>query len=200
MICALILAAGRSHRMGRPKLLLPLGGKPVIARVADAVLRSKVDEVLVVVSPDGADLRQALSGRRLRFVLNPAPDAHMLGSVRCGWRALPRACTAALVVLGDLPGLTAELVDLLWCAHRDCQRKIIVPVYLGRRGHPILVPTHYRDEVLTQHDETGLRGLLLAHPDEVREVDVDATAILEDMDTPADYARLASRFDAGGPA
>jgi molybdenum cofactor cytidylyltransferase len=196
MVCAIVLAAGRSRRMGSQKLLLPLGGRPLIARVVDEVLRSPVDRVFVVVGHDGQRIAEALSGRQVSFVLNPLENSEMLDSVRAGLRALPPECAGALIVLGDQPGLTAEVVASLVRAFRTTPRGILVPVHRGRRGHPLLIAMRYRDEILTSHDTAGLRGLLEAHRDDILEVEAGTDDIFEDMDEPADYAKFAARFAA----
>ncbi len=192
MIAAIVLAAGRSRRMGAQKLLLPLGGVPMIARVVDAVLAGTVDDVVVVIGPGGERIAAALAGRPVRFIANPNPDGEMLGSVRCGLRALPPKCEAALVVLGDQPGLTAGLIATLVGAFRSSGRGIVVPTHCGRRGHPLLIAARYRDEVLGRHDGVGLRGLLNAHPEDLLEVELPR--LIEDIDEPSDYARAAASF------
>jgi molybdenum cofactor cytidylyltransferase len=194
MVCAIILAAGRSTRMGTQKLLLPLAGKPLIARVVDEVLASPVDEVVVVVGLDGDAMRQALVGRQVRFVRNPDRDGDMLSSVRSGVGALSSACSAVLVVLGDQPDIRRESIAELLEALGATARGIAVPTHGGRRGHPLLFAAHYRQEILTHYDDVGLRGLLRAHPDEVVEVESQASDVLEDVDEPADYQRARERF------
>ncbi len=118
MICTMVLAAGRSRRMGAQKLLLPLAGRPVIARIVDEVLRGPVDRVFVIVGPDGGRIADALAGRRVEYVINTDPEAEMLSSVRCGLRTMPEDCDAVLVVLGDQPGVTAEVIAALVQAHK----------------------------------------------------------------------------------
>jgi molybdenum cofactor cytidylyltransferase len=202
MICAIVLAAGRSRRMGAQKLLLPLDGQPIIARIVEEVLRGPVDRAIVVIGPDGRGIRTALAGRSVHFVTNPDPESEMLESVRCGWRALamnrlPVAAyraeniAAALIVLGDQPGLTAGVIACLVQAFRTTGRGIVAPVHEGRRGHPLLVAARYGEEILTRYDETGLRGLLQAHCEDVLEVAAGTPVVLEDMDEPEDYERLA---------
>lgn len=185
--------------MGTPKLLLPLAGRPVIAHVVDELLRGPVDVVWVVVGMDGAGVRAALGSRRVSFVANPAPDGGMLSSVRCGLRALPSDCQAVVVALGDQPGISADVVSPLVQSFRSARRGMVVPVYQGRRGHPILVSMRFRDEILNRFDSIGLRGLLAAHPEEILEVDIPSPAILEDLDTREDYERIASRFRGSTP-
>ena len=189
MICALVLAAGRSRRMGVQKLLLPVGGQPLIARVVDEVLRSPVAEVFVVIGHEGERVAEALAGRRVRFVPNPDAEGEMLSSVRCGLRAVPENCAAVLMVLGDQPGISANVIATLAGAFRTAGRGIVVPTHGGRRGHPLLFAMQYRGEILSRYNEVGLRGLLQAHPEEVFEVAVAAPGVLEDMDVPEDYHR-----------
>lgn len=193
MICALVLAAGRSQRMGTQKLLLPVGGQPMIARIVDQVLASPIDRVLAVIGADGDRIIAALAGRPVTFVVNADEQGEMLSSVRCGLAALPPECTAALIVLGDQPGLTADVVAQLLRAFPTAGRGILVPTSNGRRGHPVLVALRYRDEILTSYEAVGLRGLLQTHPEDVHEVEVGTPRVLEDLDTPQDFERLADR-------
>jgi len=193
MICALVLAAGRSQRMGTQKLVLPVGGQPMVARIVDQLLASPIDRVFAVIGADADRIRAALAGRPVTFVLNADQQGEMLSSVRCGMAALPPECTAALIVLGDQPGLTADVAARLWQAFQTADRGIVVPTSDGRRGHPLLVAFRYRDEILTRYETVGLRGLLQAHPEDVHEVEVGTPRILEDVDTPQDFERLAGR-------
>ena len=189
MIGAVVLAAGRSTRMGTQKLLLPLGGQPIIVSIVDELLIGGLEQIVVVVGQDGAQIQQVLCGRQVSFVENYIPGDDMLSSVRCGLRGLPMSCEAILVALGDQPGTTHELVSGLIRAFRLTNRSLIVPAHEGRRGHPLLFAACWRDEVLTCHDGVGLRGLLDSHPDEIFEVAVATGRLLEDLDTPEDYQR-----------
>jgi molybdenum cofactor cytidylyltransferase len=189
MICAIILAAGRSRRMGAQKLLLPLAGKPVIARIVDELQQISSLKLLVVVGRNGKGIQAALQGRRVGLLRNPDVAGDMLSSLRCGLRALPAGCSAVLVVLGDQPNLTARLVTELIAGRDRSGSGIIVPTHLGRRGHPVLLAACFRDELLGRYDGVGLQGLLQAHPDEVFSVEIQDGAVLRDMDKPEDYQR-----------
>ena len=187
MICAVVLAAGRSTRMGTQKLLLPFGDMPLIARIVDEVQRGPVDQMFVVVGSDAERIQRALSGRVVIFIKNPDGDGDMLSSIRCGLAALPESCEAVLIVLGDQPGVTGELVAGLIGAFRTSGRGIIVPAHGNQRGHPLLFSARYVNEVLNSFDGVGLRGLLQMHPQDVFQVAVPLAGTLCDMDTPADY-------------
>lgn len=189
MTCAIVLAAGRSQRMGARKLLLPFAGSTLVARVVDACLQASVDQVLVVVRPNDPEVRAALGDRMVEFTENPDVDGDMLSSLRCGLRAMPPAASTVLVSPADQPSLEPQIVRGLLAAFRTCNRGILVPTCQGRRGHPPVFSARYRDELLTGYDGTGLRGLLRAHAGEVVEWPTDAPAVLEDIDTPTDYER-----------
>jgi molybdenum cofactor cytidylyltransferase len=196
MICAIVLAAGRSERMGTQKLLLPLAGKSVITHVVDELSRSRVDEILVITGRDGKRVRQTLADRRVRFVENPDAHSDMLGSVRCGLRGLPANCQAVLLALGDQPSITPTLTDELIHRFYHGDARIVVPACNGHRGHPVLFSSQYADEILTSRPDDGLRGFLDAHAEEVFSVATSDLSAMEDMDTPADYERQKQIFAA----
>jgi len=190
----MVLAAGQSRRMGTQKLLLPFQGQPLVARVVDELLRSPVDQVFVVVGNDRDSIAEALADRRVHFVTNTHGEEEMLYSVRCGLIAMPEESVAAMVALGDQPGITADVVAELVRSFHDTNRGIVVPTYKGKRGHPLLFAMHYRDEILTRHEGRGLRGLLDTHPQDVCELEVATVGILEDIDLPDDYQLAIARL------
>ncbi len=189
MICAIVLAAGSSRRMGVQKLLLPFGGKTVITHIVDQLLESSVDNVRVVLGNQAKRISRELSGRPVSIVINDNYKSGMLSSVRCGLRRLPPQCRAVLVALGDQPSIASKLVNRMLQAFARSERSILVPLYKGRRGHPILFSITHRGEVLTHYEDVGLRGLLHAHPDDVHELSVSISSVLSDMDYPEDYRR-----------
>ena len=202
MTCAIVLAAGESRRMGCQKLLLPFGstrrptGRPstVIAHIVDQLLHSAVDDVVVVVGHLGDRVAAELSGWPVTVVDNPDYARGMLSSVRCGLRSLPRPCQSILAALGDQPAITSKLVDDLLLAFAKSGKGILVPVYAGKRGHPVLFSAMYREEILTHYDDEGLRGLLRAHPGDVHEIAVGTPSVLTDMDYPKEYQRERAAF------
>jgi len=189
MICSIVLAAGLSSRMGVQKLLLPFGDKTVIGHIVDQLLASTVGEVHVVVGHQAERISAELSGREVSIVNNPDYMSGMLSSVRWGLRNMPEKCRSVMVVLGDQPSITTELIDQMLQSFAATEKSILVPLYKGKRGHPILLASHYRDEILTQYSDVGLRGLLQSHCDEIFEMAVTTPSVLCDMDCPEDYQR-----------
>jgi len=189
MICAIVLAAGLSSRMGVQKLLLPFGGKTVIGHIIDQLLASTIGEIHVVVGHQAGRISAELSGKAVSIVKNPNYMSGMLSSVRCGLKNLPDKCKAVMVILGDQPSITTELIDQMLKSFAAIEKNILVPLYKGKRGHPIIFSLLYRDEIMTHHADVGLRGLLHNHPDEVFELTVSTASVLCDMDFPEDYRR-----------
>jgi molybdenum cofactor cytidylyltransferase len=182
-VAALVLAAGCSARMGGPnKLLQPVAGIAMVARVVDAALASRCRDVTVVVGHDAQRVREALAHRPVRFASNPEYAEGIASSLRAGLRSLPARCDAALVLLADMPGIRAEHIDRLIGAF-EWEPAIVVPVRAGRRGNPVLWPRDLFGEMMALHGDTGARGLIEAHRDRVRAVQMDTDAIFIDVDT-----------------
>ena len=175
--------------MGVQKLLLPLGGGTVIEYIIDQLLNSAIDEVYIVVGHEGDRIAEQISGLAVSVVTNPDYQEGMLSSVRCGLGALPPECEKVMVALGDQPAITTKLVDEMIGSLAATNKGIIVPIYNGKRGHPILFSERYRQEIMTHYDDVGLRGLLWTHPDDVFELNASTSAVLSDMDHPEDYQR-----------
>jgi CTP:molybdopterin cytidylyltransferase MocA len=141
------------------------------------------------------EVSAALNGRRVVIVRNPEHDSEMLESVRCGLAALPENCGAMLIVLGDQPSIRSEWIERLAAVYREHdERKIVVPVHDGHRGHPMLIPARFREELQTKHSETGIRGLLDANAIDVVKIKWEDGEVLADMDVPSDYRRELERL------
>jgi molybdenum cofactor cytidylyltransferase len=197
MIAAVVPAAGRSERMGRPKLLLPIGGTSVIARVIAALRDGGVETVVVVVPPaaiDGASALAETAGQEGACVVvadPPPPD--MRASVERGLDRLGRepAPSTLLLAPGDSPGITADLVARVVARARSEPRAIIIPSSHGRRGHPIALPWPLAAEIRGLPENVGINALVARHAGKVIELDVDHPDALADLDTPDDYRRWA---------
>ena len=137
MIAAVVLAAGFARRMGRPKLLLEIGGKPIVRHAVEGIL-PHVDETIVVTGPGDARVVDALAGLLVRFAVNPRPEDGQGTSIAAGISALSADSDAALVALGDQPAVPQTVVPALLDALRRTGKSVIAPVYRGVQGTPVL--------------------------------------------------------------
>jgi molybdenum cofactor cytidylyltransferase len=185
-IAAVILAAGRSTRMGGPnKLLAELGGKPLVRIVAEQVLASKASSVTVVTGHQAAEVEKALAGLKVKFVRNPDFVAGLASSVKTVIAAVPENADGAVVCLGDMPLIDAGLIDRLIEAFApDRGNLIVVPVSDNRRGNPVLWSRRFFDELMMLDGDIGARHLIAKHAEAVTEVPVDGHRAFLDIDTP----------------
>jgi molybdenum cofactor cytidylyltransferase len=191
MIWAMILAAGESKRMGRPKLLLPYGRTTIIETVIRKVISSRVDKTLVVLGSRWRKIKKQTEHLPVTTAVNLRYKQGMLSSVRRGIAALPRPCRAVVVALGDQPDVRTGVINRLLQAYAKGKNGIIVPVYRGKRGHPFLIDLKYRAEIAALNPEVGLRELLQKNPEDILEVRVPDANILQDIDNPDDYKKAA---------
>jgi molybdenum cofactor cytidylyltransferase len=189
VIAAVVLAAGLSRRMGRPKLLLDLGGAPVIRLSVERILAAGLDEVIVVTPPDAAGIAAALDGLPVRYAVNADPAAGQATSVVAGISALAPETDAALIALGDQPTLPADVIPALLRGRADTGRPIAAPVYRGERGNPVLFAASVFPELCALSGDRGARGVIERDAARVALVPFDV-AMPPDLDTPEDYARL----------
>lgn len=190
-IAALVLAAGRSTRMGeRNKLLCEVDGVPLVLRVANAACASRACQVMVVTGFEAERVEAALVGRPVSFTHNPDFAQGMATSLRRGLRALPADVDAVVVLLADMPGISAADIDRLLDGFDAAHPEILVPAHDGRRGNPIVWPQRYLAEMAALSGDTGARGLLERYAGNVRSVAVDSAAIFADVDTPEALAAL----------
>jgi molybdenum cofactor cytidylyltransferase len=189
MVWAVVLAAGESKRMGEAKLLLPFGEKTIIETVIDNIIQSKVEKVLVVLGSNREKIEQRLKNYSLKITFNPNFRSGMLSSVHAGFQALPEYAQAALVVLGDQPFISTPVINKLVDAYGKTGKGIVLPVYKGERGHPVLIDMKYRSEVENLSPDIGLRGTVYNHPEDILEVEVKSQNILKDIDYIEDYKK-----------
>ncbi|HKZ08833.1 MAG TPA: nucleotidyltransferase family protein [Methylomirabilota bacterium] len=189
MIAGVVLAAGLSRRMGRPKLLLPLDGRPLIRRTVEALAAAGLAELVVVVPPESDAIRAALDGLPVRFAVNPAPEAGQAGSVVAGVAALTPATTAALIALGDQPDLPRVVLAGLLERHRAGGAAIVAPRYREGRGNPVLFTAAVFPELLRLTGDQGARAVVVADAARVALVPFDLP-MPRDVDTPDDYESL----------
>lgn len=175
--------------MGTQKLLLPFGDTTVVGAVVRTALASVGGRTLVVLGADREAVRREIESLGVSFAVNENYPLGMLTSIQAGFRALPAGAKAALIVLGDQPFLASRVIDKVIAAYEAGHGDIVIPAFQGRRGHPVLIDLKYRDEVLAIAPADGLRSLMLAHSDDILEVDAADPNILRDLDTPEDYQK-----------
>ncbi|MBL9187692.1 MAG: nucleotidyltransferase family protein [Opitutaceae bacterium] len=190
---AIILAAGASTRLGTPKQLLLVEGRPLLVRAVESALASPAWPVVVVLGAHAEKIRPALARLPVLIAENPAWAEGMASSLRAGittLRQFSRRLDAALVALCDQPAFSAETIDRLVAAQRATGRGIVAARYGGRPGAPALFLREHFPALAALTGEEGARSLL--HDDPARVATVDLPELALDLDTPADVARLRS--------
>ena len=194
-ITGILLAAGMSTRMGRPKQLLPFKNETVIETVISTLLASSLDEVLVVLGHKYELIYQkieaALGNKKLRIINNPDYRLGMLTSVQAALKQISSSSTEFALTLVDQPLIATNTIDLLIDTHQSTPLPITIPSYHGQRGHPAIFDSMLIDEVLAlKWDGRGMKEILEKYFDQIHYLPVDTDSILKDMDTPEDYQRL----------
>ncbi len=188
-ITAVILAAGESRRMGRPKMSLPFGDCSIIERVVKNAVSSGISRTLVVLGSDNEEIGNLIQDYPVEPVHNRQYRNGMLSSVQCGLQAVPDKTDAVMVLLGDQPMIGSNVMDRMIEAYRKSGREIIVAMHQGKRGHPILFGSRYFREVMGYSEKSSLKDLIHTHPDDIQEVETNSPAILRDIDTEKDYRK-----------
>jgi molybdenum cofactor cytidylyltransferase len=182
----MILAAGRSTRMGGPnKLLAEIGGRPLVRIAAEQALASRARPVIVVTGHQRERVEQALEGLGVLLVHNPDFADGLSTSVKAGLAAVPDTVDGAIVCLGDMPQVTAGLIDRLIAAF-DPERGalVVVPTIDGKRGNPVVWSRRFFPELMALEGDVGARNLIGRYPEGVAEVALTDEAALIDVDTP----------------
>ena len=193
-IAALVLAAGRSTRMGPVnKLLAEVEGAPMVVNAVRAALASQADPVIVVTGHEKDAVEAALDGLPVSFVHNPEHAAGLSTSLHRGLGSLPEESDGVVVCLGDMPRVGAQVIDRLIAAFNPLEgRAICVPTWQSKRGNPVLLGRQFLAEIQTIAGDVGAKALLGEYPELVAEVPMSDDAVLTDIDTPDGLARLKS--------
>ena len=197
-VAAIVLAAGRSRRMGHFKPLLPFGDRTVIDHCIDNLRRGGVENIVVVVGHRAADLQTHLQSANVMFAVNPEPDGEMSDSVACGVSQIPSSSKAILITPADHSAVPAAVVARIIESWQK-GAGLVVPTWGGRGGHPVLVDSAFRSELLGLDPSRGLRGLFESYPGQVTRLSVDSGYIARDMDTWDDYVSLHKEVFGGPP-
>lgn len=197
ILAAIVPAAGESRRMGRSKPLLEFAGRPLIARVVSALVEGGARPVVVVTppgdSPEGPPIAQAAAAAGALVIAPDTRPVEMRESVEIAVEELQRrASPPAAVALApaDAPGIDAALVARLMTAWRDDPERIVIPTAGGRRGHPVIIPWQFVNEIPELPAGVGINALIARRAGVVVEVDVADEARIADLDTPEDLQRL----------
>jgi CTP:molybdopterin cytidylyltransferase MocA len=190
-IAAIVLAAGRSQRMGAFKPLLPFGPTTVIEACIEHLRRAGIEAVIVVIGADARaiEITQHLKNTGVDFAVNPDPDSQMSSSITCGLRKLPESSKAVVITPADHPAVPAEVTMTLMDEWTKGAR-LVMPTNKGRGGHPVLIDLFFHEELQNLDERRGLRGFLDTHQDELVRIAVDSDYIARDMDTWDDYVAL----------
>jgi molybdenum cofactor cytidylyltransferase len=186
MNVAVILAAGESKRMGAPKQLLPFAGKTMLECVLDAFDTPLIDQTLLVLGHRAKQIASRISLLNVTIVTSIRYRRGMFASVQAGLRALPAGAKLVLIALCDQPRLQRATVEKLVSKFDG---GILIPIFGGRQGHPLLMDAGYAREILAMDESLSLKHFLAAHPDEIARQPVDDEGVLVDIDDRAGYAR-----------
>ena len=193
-IAAIVLAAGLSSRMGSNKLLVPLSGKPMVRHVVEAATGSAAEKVIVVTGNAADEVRRAISPLTPDFAENREYSNGLSTSLKCGLAHVPEGYDGAIIMLGDMPGVTSELLDKLIAAFDPSEgRAICVATHHGRRGNPVLWAHRFFDEIMALEGDVGARHLIAQNAELVCDVEAEDDGPLTDIDTPQMLAEYRAR-------
>jgi molybdenum cofactor cytidylyltransferase len=183
-ISAIVLAAGKSVRMGQPKMLMPWGDTTVLGKVIQTIQSAGVDDIILVTN---SAITPQITHYELPLTLNDSGG--MLESIQLGLQAQKPSAKATLICLGDQPQVEESSVRKVCDESRQNKSRLVVPSYQMRRGHPWLIAKALWGEVLRLRPPSSMRDFLNAHKADIFYVECDSPSILQDLDTPADYLK-----------
>ncbi|HYK82425.1 MAG TPA: nucleotidyltransferase family protein [Gemmatimonadales bacterium] len=197
-LAGVVLAAGRSERMGAPKALLDFRGQPFVIRILEALEALDLKPRVVVLGPDAPRIRPALAAHECVIVENPDAAGGPIGSLRAALVALAPVRPVGLLAWPvDLPQVRVTTIERLLEAYRRTGAPAVLPRFAERRGQPVLWDQALFAELATSAPATrhGARAVLRAHASELVTVAVDDPAVIDDLNTPADYERLVRQIN-----
>lgn len=191
MIAGIILAAGKSERMGSPKALLPFEGSTFLGHLYALLKKSPLDPVRVVLGAHERRIRAQVELEGGDVVLNPDYEKGMLSSIQAALISMEQATPEAVILFPvDHPNISSRLIDQVIESYRAGGGEIIIPLKDGRRGHPVLFAGSLFGELRSAPPDIGARHVVRSHPDRVYELPTIEPGVLQDIDTPEDYHKL----------
>ena len=187
MTVGIILSAGESKRMGTAKQLLPWGKTIILQQVIDNATASNLAQIILVLGCRAGEIANQITlSSKTRIVINNDYQEGMSSSVKCGVKNALAGAEAYMLLLGDQPFIGPAIINRVLYENQNRQHGIVIPVYNGKRGHPVIFDAKYKDELLAIAD-LGAKAVVNNHPEGILEVHLDAPEILTDIDTPQDY-------------
>ena len=198
MVSAIILAAGESRRMeSKNKLLLPFGHVTLIEQIVDTVLSSDVGEAVVVLGHEAESVKNVLVNRSVKFVYNDNYQAGMTTSIHVGVKAASSQTDGYMICLSDLPLIEPDelnhLIQAFEKAINENDKLIVIPIFEGQRGNPVIFSIHYKTDILDHRGMMGCKGIVKQNPNQVLEIEMDTDHVLRDIDVIEDYERIISK-------
>lgn len=195
MISAIILAAGMSTRMGRPKQLLKVGNSTLIRIVTENVLLSNIDELLVVTGYQQKKIGAVINDLPVRVVFNQKYKEGQGTSLALGVRSISDKASAFMVFMVDQPLISASLINMLIGEFQKRECAVLRPVYKGLPGHPVIFKSTLKEELLGLGGDEGARQMLKKLADRVEYVEAPDEAVIFDIDTPKDFKDFVTRLN-----
>jgi CTP:molybdopterin cytidylyltransferase MocA len=189
MISGIVLAGGRSRRMGRAKALLDADGRTFLERTLDALRFGGCGEVVVVLNTEDPIIDDIVARAKARSTPGAGPGTEQIQSLRAGLRSVSQSAEAVLVLPVDHPMVKPGTVAAMIAAFRESAAPVVRPVHEGRRGHPVLFASEVFEELLSGELPEGARSVVRGLTDRVVDVEVDDRGVVTDIDTPSEYEK-----------
>jgi molybdenum cofactor cytidylyltransferase len=194
MIAAVVLSAGESSRMGRPKALLPIGAVSFLERIVKSLQAARMEKIVVVLGHNAADIEAKIAQLPVTIVVNPDYAQGQLSSLNAAIQSLAgEKIDGILVHLVDHPFVNADLVNRMIDRFYESKKLIVVPKWKGKRGHPVIFSSRLFGELLSAPLNQGAKSVVHAHAADTLEIETDDEGITFDIDTPEDYRRRVGR-------
>ena len=187
MLSAILLAAGKSQRMGKLKQLMSFGKSTILEQAIDNLLSSAVDETIVVVGHEAEEIEKTIATKPVKIMFNPNYGEGMSTSIIAGLILVDPRAQAVMLALGDQPLVDSQTINHLIAEFSNHDKGIAVPTYKGKRGHPVILAIKYKAELLELKGDIGAREIIKNHPEDILEVAVASESVIADIDTTDDY-------------
>ncbi len=190
MLAAVILSGGASRRMGSPKALLPYQGRPFLEHLLDVTALPEIGVRRVVLGAHAEPITRAIRLKADEVVINEKWEEGQLSSIQAAIRSLPAGTAGMLLCLIDHPLISGNLVQELIADFRASQKLIVLPVYKGRRGHPLIFSSRLYDELLNAPRDTGARSVVWAHTQDISEVPTTEEGCILNLNNPETFSAI----------